>query len=185
LDSNLFTALYLIFFTATLYLRVLIRKKTLTAEKIPGKVEADWTSKYIFYGYFIILFGALTEYFIAPKTPNAAISLAGLILYISGIAGRQWAWKSLGKYWSVNIEIRENHEIIKKGPYKYIRHPNTLFHVFEMLGITLIPNSFYSLAVFILGYLPVWIYRTITEEKIMAREIGARYEEYKKTVGQI
>ena len=41
--------------------------------------------------------------------------------------GRQWAFNSLGKYWSVDIEIRDNHELIKNGPYKYMRHPNNVF----------------------------------------------------------
>jgi protein-S-isoprenylcysteine O-methyltransferase Ste14 len=34
-----------------------------------------------------------------------------------------WVHKTLGRNWSPVLEIRENHQLIKNGPYKKIRHP--------------------------------------------------------------
>ncbi|MFW6134213.1 MAG: methyltransferase family protein [Elusimicrobiota bacterium] len=178
-----FTLFYVLFFYSTFALRLRIRKKTLSAEKIKGKIFSIWTTKYIFYAYLIILFGSFIEYSITPRKINLFISISGVILYIIGIAGRQWAWKSLGKYWSVNIEIRENHDIIRKGPYKYMRHPNNLFHLTEVFAVTLVPNSFYTAAVFIIAYLPVIVIRSISEEKEMIKKIGPEYIKYKKETG--
>lgn len=182
MQASVFTVLYILFFTASFLLRRKIRSKTLSAKKISGKVSYRGMSTYFFYVYLLILFGSFAEYFIMRKAPNMYVTSIGLILYVSGIAGRQWAWRSLGEYWSIHIEIREGHRIIRNGPYRYIRHPNCMFHIFELLGIVLIPNSYLSMTAFFAMYLPLWIYRTMAEEHIMIRELGNAYEEYMDSV---
>ncbi len=182
MNNLFFTILYALFFISTLYLRIKIRKKTLNSERIKGKIIASWTTKYIFFIYLLILFGSLVEYFIVQREINLYLSFSSVILYIIGIAGRQWAFNSLGKYWSVNIEIRDEHEIIREGPYKFMRHPNNFFHSIEVLAITLIPNSYYSLAIFVAAYFPVLILRSIIEEKAMTESLQERYRNYRKEV---
>jgi protein-S-isoprenylcysteine O-methyltransferase Ste14 len=180
------TALYLIFFISIIYLRLKIRNKTLKREKVPGEIIGKWTSKYIFYMYHIIFFGAFLEYFIAGREMNVILSVISLILFLIGILGRQWAWVALGKYWSVDIEIRDNHELIKKGPYKFMRHPNNFFHSLEVIAITLVPNSYYMLAIFLVVYIPVLVIRSIIEEKAMNEKFKDEYVNYKKeTLGLI
>jgi protein-S-isoprenylcysteine O-methyltransferase Ste14 len=174
-----FTIFYLIFFLAAFILRFAIRRRTLGSKRIKGRIYAKWTTRYIFYTYLLVLSGSLAEYFIFKKAPLLTVSGLGLILYVIGIAGRQWAHRSLGAYWSVDIEIRKNHQIIRKGPYKFMRHPNSLFNILEMAGIILIPNSYFSLVLFVLIYLPVIIYRSLTEEKIMGKSLGKSYRKYK------
>ncbi|MFH1369044.1 MAG: isoprenylcysteine carboxylmethyltransferase family protein [Elusimicrobiota bacterium] len=161
-------------------LRNAIRNKTLRSGKIKGRVVAGWTTKYIFIVYLIILFGSLIEYFILKREINIIISISGVLLYAIGIMGRQWAFNSLGKYWSVDIEIRENHEIIRKGPYRHMRHPNNAFHLLEVIGITLVPNSYYSLLILLFAYLPIIILRSIIEEKAMFIALNENYAKYKQ-----
>src|SRR5690606_30299807 len=45
-------------------------------------------------------------------------------LFIVTQIGRLWALTSLGKFWNTKIMILPNHEIVSKGPYKFIKHPN-------------------------------------------------------------
>ncbi len=181
MNKNLyFTLFYIGFFVIIIYLRYNIRKKTLTAKRIKGKIYAKWTTKYIFYIYLLILFGSFIEYFIVERKINLFLSITAFILYWIGISGRQWAFNSLGEYWSVDIEIRDDHKIIKKGPYRYMRHPNNFFHLLEVLGITLIPNSYYTSLIFIILYFPIIILRTIIEEKVMYDVLKNKYKEYKK-----
>lgn len=180
--NAVFTVFYLVFFAATFLLRRTIRRKTLSAERLPGKVVASWTSACIFYLYLALLFGSLVEYFAAGRPINPALSAAGVILYAVSIAGRQWAFASLGKYWSVNIEIRENQEVLRAGPYRHIRHPNSFFHALEVAALTAVPNAFYCFAVFAAVYLPVLVYRSVIEEGAMSAQIPEAYGKYRREV---
>lgn len=175
-----FTSCYVIFFIITFLIRNHIRSVTLKAEKLRGKIMGSWTTKYIFFVYLILLFGSFMEYFVVRRNINYIVSISGLILYCSGLFGRQWAFKSLGKYWSVDIEIRENHEIVQKGPYMFMRHPNSLFHIFEVFGLCIIPNSWYSAAFAVLFYVPIILLRSSLEEKHMREQLTDRYENYVK-----
>ncbi len=182
ISKSSFKLIYILFFLSALVLRYKIRKRTLSSSKIKGKIIARWTTIYIFYLYLIIYFGSFVEFWLINRNINLYLSFVGLILYVIGIAGREWAYNSLGEYWSVNIEIRKNHPIIKKGPYKYIRHPNNVFHSLEIIGFTLFPNSYYSLLVFFIFYLPVLIIRSIIEERAMSESLGESYNKYRKEV---
>jgi len=182
---NIFLIFYICFFISTFVVRKYIRKKTLARKKIAGDVIAGWTTKYIFYVYLFLYFGSFAEYFAVHRKINLIISAIGVLFYIMGIAGRQWAWSSLGAYWSTSIEIRKNHKLIIAGPYRYLRHPNNLFHIIEILGFIMIPNAFYVLGFFILLYLPVLLMRVFIEEKYMKTVLGADYLEYMKKVGGI
>ncbi len=56
--------------------------------------------------------------------PNsAAVAAIGVAVVWSGIAFAIWARYVLGSNWSSQVAIRENHELIQRGPYRLIRHP--------------------------------------------------------------
>lgn len=51
------------------------------------------------------------------------LQYTGLLLIIGGMTLRFIAIWSLGKFFTVDVNIQENHKLIKKGVYKVIRHP--------------------------------------------------------------
>jgi protein-S-isoprenylcysteine O-methyltransferase Ste14 len=63
-----------------------------------------------------------------PATPrfvplNAFVLAAGLVVSLLGIAQAIWARRILGKHWSGRITIKIDHELIRSGPYRLVRHP--------------------------------------------------------------
>jgi protein-S-isoprenylcysteine O-methyltransferase Ste14 len=58
---------------------------------------------------------------VLPKT--SAIAGLGVTVTFMGIAFAIWARYCLGSNWSSQVAIRENHELIQSGPYRWIRHP--------------------------------------------------------------
>src|SRR3954466_7675092 len=58
---------------------------------------------------------------IIPQT-NALLVLAS-ILCICGLAICLWARTVLGRNWSGTVTLKENHELIVRGPYRFVRHP--------------------------------------------------------------
>jgi methyltransferase len=69
-----------------------------------------------------------------------AYSLFLIILYLLLLVFKAWVVTSLGKYWNTKIYHVQGFPLIKKGPYKYIKHPNYLIVIAE---IAIIPTIFH------------------------------------------
>ena len=177
-----FTIAYVVFFIFAIGNRYRMRREVLRKDKIPGKVKAAWTATAMFVFYHIIAYGSLIEFFLAKRTINYLITAIGLSIYLFGVIARGWAVKTLDRYWSLNVEIRENHPLIKTGPYRYLRHPNYFCHSLEILGFPLIPNAYYMFGFAVIFYLPVIFIRIYLEEKELIKKFGQAYKDYQKEV---
>ena len=59
-----------------------------------------------------------------PLWPHSSGAyLFGLALLIAGLGVAVWARVHLGRNWSGTITVKEDHELIRTGPYAYVRHP--------------------------------------------------------------
>jgi methyltransferase len=63
-----------------------------------------------------------------------------LILYLLLLVFKAWVITSLGKFWNTKIYHVSGFPLIKKGLYKYIKHPNYLIVIAE---IAIIPTIFH------------------------------------------
>ncbi|MCA1058391.1 hypothetical protein LCL96_05570 [Rossellomorea aquimaris] len=63
---------------------------------------------------------------------------------------RIWAIASLGKYWNTKIIVLPKADVVAKGPYKHLKHPNYLIVTLELLIIPLLFNAFWTLFIFAL-----------------------------------
>jgi protein-S-isoprenylcysteine O-methyltransferase Ste14 len=98
------------------------------------------------------------------------VRYTGLIVYLVFSWFQIWAFKALGENYTQEIMIKKDHQLVTKGPFKIIRHPQYLSHVVFALTIVEIP--------FI-------ILRAIAEEKMMAKYFGSNFSDYKKKTGFI
>ncbi|MFC4322729.1 isoprenylcysteine carboxyl methyltransferase family protein [Litchfieldia salsa] len=95
---------------------------------------------------------------------------------------RIWAIASLGRYWNTKIIIMPNAEIIKKGPYQYLRHPNYVVVTLELIIIPLLFNAYITATIFTLLNVLVLSIRIPAEEK--ALELLTNYEEQFSKTGR-
>jgi methyltransferase len=70
---------------------------------------------------------------------GAVISWPALILFACLQPVRFWVIRSLGKYWTTRIITVPGAKLIRRGPYRYVRHPNYLLVAAE---IALLPLAF-------------------------------------------
>src|SRR5580693_143942 len=92
-------------------------------------IRADRGSFWFIIGIFT---AGLTAAFYAPYLSRATrisefrypIILLGLFLAWVGIAFRLWAVAVLGRFFRITVMLQDNHELITKGPYRYLRHPS-------------------------------------------------------------
>jgi protein-S-isoprenylcysteine O-methyltransferase Ste14 len=93
--------------------------------------------------------------------------------------------KQLGRYWSVTLEIRNEHKLMTDGPYRYVRHPMYLsFWLWGIAQFCLLPNATAGLAG-LLGVAILYFSRVRGEEAMMRAAFGASYDEYARRTGRI
>jgi methyltransferase len=73
-----------------------------------------------------------------------------LLLFLLAQCVRVWAMRSLGIFWNTKIIVLKGAEVVIKGPYKYVRHPNYLIVATEILTLPLIFQAFFTAIVFTL-----------------------------------
>lgn len=115
-----------------------------------------------------------------PITQDNWILYVGEALILTGIVLRFIIIRSLGKYFTVDVTIKQDHKIKKEGFYKYLRHPSYAFSLLTSLGLGLYLNNWLSL---ILAFLPpffAFIFRIKIEEKALVEQFGDEYLNYVK-----
>lgn len=96
--------------------------------------------------------------------------------------GALWLFRrshaDLGRNWSISLELRERHALVKHGVYRRIRHP--MYTSFFLLGIAqflLIPNWLVGLAG-VAGAGVLFAFRVAREERMMLEGFGEEYRAY-------
>src|SRR5271165_6553031 len=69
---------------------------------------------------------------LVPETPFWV--WFGAVLAVAGILICFWARAILGTNWSGTVTIKQNHELIRRGPYAFVRHPIYTGLLTGMLG---------------------------------------------------
>jgi len=115
-----------------------------------------------------------------PIFKSDVMGYLGLLLILSGMIIRIIAIRTLGKFFTVDLGIDNDHRLINKGLYKYIRHPSYTGSLLSFLGLGLSLNNWISLLVIFVPVLVAFIYRINIEEKLLLAQIGPEYSDYKK-----
>jgi protein-S-isoprenylcysteine O-methyltransferase Ste14 len=113
---------------------------------------------------------------------TAALALAGVALTAAGVALAMWARYTLGENWSAAVSIRQDHELIQKGPYRTIRHPIYTGMLLGLLGTVLVVGEVRG----ILGFAIVCagFYRKARkEEAFLSGEFGPGFAAHAKQTG--
>ena len=110
---------------------------------------------------------------------SQVVRLIGLALSFLGFLFMNWSTMILGRQFSIDVTVQENHKLVKNGPYKYVRHPRYLGIIVLLTGIPLLFDTWYPLLIvfFLIGIL---IWRIKDEEKLMLEEFENEWIQYKK-----
>jgi isoprenylcysteine carboxyl methyltransferase (ICMT) family protein YpbQ len=147
-----------------------------------GNIKKKWTLYALTTVHFMVGVGAVIEYFLVRREINYIVTGIGFCMYVVAVIGRNWAIRTLGKYHSPQIEIRQDHKLIKNGPYAFLRHPYYVSVILEILGVPLIPNAYYAFCLALFVYVPLLFIRVWLEEKVMTETFGEEYSQYTREV---
>jgi len=131
--------------------------------------------------FFTALFVTLWDFILIQnmKFIFNVVNILGLVLFIIGVSIRLIGKITLGKYYSYGLRTLPDHELVRRGIYKHLRHPITLAAILYSLGIPLFFSSLYGF-ILMLVMIPFFIYRIKIEERMLLEEFGDEYREYMK-----
>jgi protein-S-isoprenylcysteine O-methyltransferase Ste14 len=112
------------------------------------------------------------------------LDVAAILITIAGMLFAVWARVYLGRNWSSAPMIREQHELIRSGPYRWVRHPIYTGILLAMVGTALANGKVRGVLAVGLVWLG-WIIKSRMEEEFMVRNFGGEYEEYRRTTGAL
>ncbi|MGG6264255.1 isoprenylcysteine carboxylmethyltransferase family protein [Leptolyngbya sp. AN03gr2] len=113
------------------------------------------------------------------------LRLSGAGLMVFALAAWGWVHHSLGRNFSPTLVVREHHQLITHGLYRWVRHPMySAFFLFE-LGICLLTASWFIGLIGTLLILLIVVLRVPKEEAMMIETFGDQYREYMKHTGRL
>lgn len=145
-------------------------------QKSENNKSHDMTSYFISLTWFTSLIIPVLEHVYMIRY-NIILTILGMWLVLLGIIIRGIGIRTLGEYFSRDVETWENQKVVKTGIYKHIRHPAYAGNILQVIGFPLILNSYFSLvlsAITIFGF----IWRIRVEEEFLKREVP----EYRKYI---
>ncbi len=98
-----------------------------------------------------------------------AIVLAGLIIAV-------WARLVLGGNWSGRVTLKEGHELVQRGPYRFVRHPIYSGLLVMILGTAVFAGQVGGFVALFICFGGFWI-KLRQEEVLLTRRLPG-YSEY-------
>jgi len=151
----------------------------------PAAERQDWRERLarlpVWLGYISLVVAA--AYPLGPLL-IAHTSLAealGVILCALGLIAAIWARKTLGKEWSQDVELKQGHTLVVRGPYRFVRHPIYTCHLLMALGTAIACGriaGFAGCLLFLVGFR----IKLGQEEELLTRHFPEEYPAYNRRV---
>jgi protein-S-isoprenylcysteine O-methyltransferase Ste14 len=166
--------------TAVVY-AVRLREIGAKRDTVAGKVQESFTFRLFLVVGTVVTLSSLTEYLMRGWFSWFAL-VGGLILAAISFKLRWAAIAALGRFWSLHVEIRDNHEFVRSGPFRFIRHPTYFSMILELVAFALICSAWWTLALIPIIFIPALILRLRLEEPALVSKFGDTYREYQRRV---
>ena len=170
-----FATLSTLLLASEIALAVARRSKSRDSDKDRLTLPLLWTviGLSIFAGFF------LREAFPQGRLPHPqTFYVVGLILFVLGLIVRWVAIIHLGRFFTVNVAIADDHQLITTGPYRYVRHPSYTGTLLIFLGFGLCMLNIFSLAAVFLPIAAAFLWRMHVEEEALKDAFGEQYRSY-------
>jgi len=136
--------------------------------------------------YLLLLYGPRLPYplnlRIVPHVTPTALAAAALCLI--GLAFAVWARVTLGRNWSGVVTLKEGHELIERGPYRFVRHPIYTGILTMFFATALALGHLAGFAATLLMFASFWI-KLRDEEKLMLQQFPRQYAAYRQRTRRI
>ena len=102
----------------------------------------------------------------------------GVVLGVAVIPGVHWVLSSLGKNVSETVLTKTDHQLVKHGPYRWVRHPLYTTGMTLLFALGLMTASWFLLTLAAIALLLIRLVVVPIEERELTRRFGAGYTTY-------
>lgn len=155
--------------------------KKQTVKKKKGSMFSTLAMTFFVIVLFNFWVGSIGQFNIQDKILQYIYFVFGIILCFWGLIWHIKAKFDIGRFWSDEIEIKENHTIVQSGAYKYARHPMYASLLLWCWGAGFITFNYITFLLTTFIFLPLMIKRARAEECELA-DANIDYNLYKENV---
>ena len=134
--------------------------------------------------WLVIMVSVAAGIYVAKHWPAAALPyhrsfmFAGVALFATGLLLRWWAIITLGRFFTVDVTIEPDHQLIERGPFRMVRHPSYTGVLLAFLGLALTMGNWAALLVILAPIGAAFVHRMNVEENALSGGLGRQYIDY-------
>lgn len=112
-----------------------------------------------------------------PGSGRAYIVVGVTVMWL-GVSLRQWAVRTLGRFFTFKLIVQTDQRVVENGPYQVVRHPSYSGLLLSWLGTAIALGNWLSLALLTIPYAFALAHRIRVEEGLLRHGLGPDYERY-------
>lgn len=120
-----------------------------------------------------------------PPALRAPLFHGGCAAMALGIALRLWSVRTLARFFTIQVAIREGHRLIRTGPYRLLRHPSYTGALATFLGFGCALGSAAALLAATAPVTLAFLHRIRVEERVLADAFPAEYPDYARATWRL
>lgn len=105
-----------------------------------------------------------------------------LVAVLAGLGLRVWAVLTLGRYFTWFITVYDDHQVIRSGPFRFIRHPAYFGALIMLVSTLLFLHAWVGAGLSLVFQLFAYVRRIRYEEAMMVERLGDGYANYRREV---
>jgi protein-S-isoprenylcysteine O-methyltransferase Ste14 len=104
--------------------------------------------------------------------------VVGVVLMWLGVALRQWAVWTLGRFFTVVVRVSDGQTVVEGGPYRWVRHPSYTGLLLTLLGLGFALGNWLSALALVVVPMVGVVVRIRIEERALLDGLGEPYRTY-------
>src|SRR2546421_9391708 len=125
--------------------------------------------------WLVIIVSVAAGIYVARHWPAAALpharsfAVVGAVLFVAGLLLRWWAIVTLGRFFTVDVTIEKDHELVERGPFRFVRHPSYTGVLLAFVGVALTLRDWGAILVVLVPIFIAFVRRMNVEESALSK----------------